>query len=437
MTATPAGPERPCIDLLPLMAASVLLTSLVVAGLFPRLWYGLHDVSDIPLYQHYAARMAAGEAPFSESFRVEYPPLAMLLLRLPGNAGDLGAYSAGFTMWMGILALVAAALTAAAAQALWPRGRDAWIAALLFPAGAALTGAIIVNRYDIEVALVLAAILLCLARRWHVAAAALVGLGFALKFTPAALLPLVLLLSGPPRRWPPAILACGVAAIAPFLPYLASGADGIAYVFRYHLERPLQIESVLGTPMLVGQLLGAAWASFGHSHGSQSLLAPGAEFAAAASGPLTLVAVAAVYGLIWRRRSRLAADAGDATLAVFAVVIKLMSFSKVLSPQYFIWLLPAWALVAARDRTLAVLGALVLLLTQVEFPALYWRLVAMEPLPIAVVVLRNLLLLATFALAVMRLWRLPAEADNRSTTAMSASAAMPAASSHSVHAGER
>lgn len=437
MTATSAGPERPCVDLLPLMAASVLLTSLVVAGLFPRLWYGLDAVSDVPLYQHYAARMAAGERPFSESFRVEYPPLAMPLLRLPGHVDEPAAYNAGFRMWMGILALLSAALTAAAAQALWPRGRRAWIAALLFPAGVALTGAIVVNRYDIAVAGVLAAILLCCARRWHVAAAAIVGLGFALKFTPAALLPLVLLLSGPPRRWPPAILAFGAAAIGPFLPYLASDADGIAYVFRYHTERPLQIESVLGTPMLLGQLLGAGWASFGQSHGSQSLVAPGAEFAAAASGPLTLLAVAAVYGMAWRRRARLAADAGDATLAAFAVVLAMMSFSKVLSPQFFIWLLPAWALVAARDRALAVLGALVLLLTQVEFPALYWRLVEMEPLPVAVVVARNLLLLATFALAAWRLWRLPDDPDTRSMKAMSASAAMPATSSHGVQAGGR
>ena len=437
MTTTITVPGRPRVDLLLLMATSVLLTLLVVAGLFPRLWYGLHDVSDIPLYHQYAARMAAGETPFSESLRVEYPPLAMPLLRLPGHVDDAAAYTAGFVMWMGILALLAAALTAAAAQALWPRGRDAWMAALLFPAGVALTGAIIVNRYDIAVALVLAAILLCLARRWYVAAAALVGLGFALKFTPAALLPLVLLLSGPPRRWPPSILAFGVMAVAPFLPYLASDADGIAYVFRYHMERPLQIESVLGTPMLVGQLLGAEWASFGHSHGSQSLVAPGADFAAAVSGPLTLLAVAAVYGLAWRRRAQLAADAGDATLAVFAVMLALMSFSKVLSPQFFIWLLPAWALVAARDRALALLGALVLLLTQVEFPALYWQVVAMEPLPVAIVVARNLLLLATLALAAWRLWRLPDLANMRSQMAATASAASPAASSHGVQRGDR
>ena len=84
-----------------------------------------------------------------------------------------------------------------------------------------------------------------------------------------------------------------------------------------------------------------------------------------------------------------------------------MTFGKVLSPQYFIWILPAWALVAARDRWLAVLGGLTLALTQAEFPALYWNLLDMQPAPLAIVVARNTLLLVTFVVALWRVWRLP------------------------------
>jgi hypothetical protein len=97
-------------------------------------------------------------------------------------------------------------------------------------------------------------------------------------------------------------------------------------------------------------------------------------------------------------------------LAVLALLLALMTFSKVLSPQYMIWLLPAWALVGATDRVLAILGALVLLLTQVEFPALYFRLLYMQPETVAIVVVRNTLLLAFVAVAVWRLWRLPERA---------------------------
>ena len=396
---------------------AVLLTTLVLAVVLPNLWYGLHDVSDIPLYHYYASRMAGGEVPFTGSFLVEYPPLAMLLFRLPGHVGDAADYAAWFGAWMSLLTLLTAALTVLAARYLWPGEGRAWVAALLFPLGVALTGAIVVNRYDAAVALVVAGALLCLVRRWYTAAALVVGVGFALKFTPAALLPLVLLLVGEPRLWWKPVLAFTVAAVIPFVACLPPDPAGVWHVFRYHMERPLQIESVLGTPMLLGQLLGADWAHVGQSHGSQSLVAPGAGIAAAASGPLTLLAVAGVYGLIWRRRARVAATADDPVLAVLALLLALVSCSKVLSPQYFIWLLPAWTLVATRDRVLAIVGGLVLLLTHVEFPALYWRLVAMDPAALVITILRNLLLLAAFATIAWRLWRLPDDAPGAGTRA--------------------
>ena len=204
-------------------------------------------------------------------------------------------------------------MTAFVACRYWPRGGRAYVAAVLFPVGVALTGAIIVNRYDAAVALLIAVFLLCLSARWFTAAAFVLGMGFALKLTPAALLPLVLLLAGPPARWAWPLVAFVAAAAAPFLPYLFSSSSGLWYVFQYHLERPLQIESVLGTPMLFGKLLGADWATWAHSHGSHSLVAPGVGLAADASGGLTLLAVAAVYlARGWRRRRLRAAPADQA-----------------------------------------------------------------------------------------------------------------------------
>lgn len=406
MAAAPPDEHGPRVRTAHAVLLCAALTLLVLVAVLPNLWYGLHDVSDITVYHGYASRIARGETPFGEAFRVEYPPLAILLFTLPGGVADPAAYSARFTLWMGLITLLAAALVAAAASQLWPRGWPAWKAAALFPLGVALTGAIIVNRYDAALALVIAALLLCLVRRWYVPAAAVLGIGFALKLTPAVLLPLVLIVAGPPRRWLAPLLGFAAAALAPFLEALVSAPAGVWHVFRYHLERPLQIESVLGTPLLLGQLLGAEWAGYGYSHGSHSLEAPGTGVLAAASGMLTLLAVAGVYVLAWRRRARLAASAQDQALVVFALLLALMAFSKVLSPQFMIWLLPAWAVVAARDPVLAALGALVLLLTQVEFPALYWRLLDMQPGALAVVVARNLLLLALWAAAMGRLWRL-------------------------------
>jgi hypothetical protein len=112
---------------------------------------------------------------------------------------------------------------------------------------------------------------------------------------------------------------------------------------------------------------------------------------------------------VWRRRERLLHAPQEQVLAVLTLILALMTFSKVLSPQYVIWLLPAWALVGAGDRVLGILGGLVLLLTQVEFPVLYWRLLSMDPPTLAIVIARNTLLVAFFAVALWRLWRLPGD----------------------------
>jgi hypothetical protein len=390
------------------MSAAGFLTLLVIGALFPNLWYGMHDITDLPVYHEYAERIGQGEAPYADGFRVEYPPLAVALFRVPGHTDSERLYGIWFNILMGAVTVAAGAVTAYTACRLWPRGGRAYVASVLFPVSVALIGTIVLNRYDVAVALLVAIFILCLAAGWYTAAAFVIGMGFALKITPVALLPLVLLLAGPPRRWTLPVLAFGAAALAPFLPYVLKSWDGVWYTFQYHLERPLQIESVLGTPQLLGQLLGADWAAWAWSHGSHSLVAPGVGFLADMSGGLTLIAVAAVYLLAWLRRHHLRTTPADQAIVVLALLLALMTFGKVLSPQYFIWILPAWALVAARDRWIAVLGGLSLALTQAEFPALYWNLLDMQPAPLAIVVARNTLLLTTFALTLVRLRQLTA-----------------------------
>jgi hypothetical protein len=391
------------------MFAAGFLTLLVMGLLFPNLWYSIGGggITDVPVYHGYAERISHGEIPYTPRFEVEYPPLAVALFRLPGHADSEHLYSIWFSILMGAFTMAAGVVTAYAACRLWPRGGRAYVAAVLYAVGVALIGSIVLNRYDVAVALLIAVFILCLAGRWYTAAGFVIGMGFALKLTPVAMLPLVLLLAGRPRRWVWPLVAFAAAAIAPFLPYLLRSTAGVWYTFQYHLERPLQIESVLGTPQLFAQLLGADWASWSWSHGSQSLLAPGVGLAANMSGGLTLLAVAAVYLGAWMRRDRLRTAPADQALVVLALLLALMTFGKVLSPQYFVWILPAWALVACRDPWVGVLGGLTLALTQAYFPARFWFLLNMQPATLAIVVARNTLLLATFAVTLWRVWKLP------------------------------
>ena len=382
-----------------------------------HVWYGLHDISDTTIYAGYAASIASGMRPYVD-FPVEYPPLAVALFVLPGHSSSVAAYSDWFNVEMYVTTVLAAAVTAAAAVRLWANGRKAYVAAVTFAVCVLATGAIIGNRYDAAVALLLAIVLLLLAYEKWTGAALVLGFGFALKITPAILLPLVFVLAVKKRTIAWALVYFVAAAALPFVPYMIHGLKGLEYPFTYQLDRPLQVESVLAAPLLLGHVLNLVWAEVGTSYGSQFIAASGATTLARLSGFLELLALAATYALIWRRRATLRATPRLVPLAALALILAFMTFGKVLSPQYFIWILPAIALVIPERRTLAVLLVAALLLTQIEFPANYWSFIYLDRGPVLLVVGRDAVLLAAFVVSLWHLWRLPeaTELGGRSTT---------------------
>ena len=379
-----------------------------------RIGYFFFDLSDIEIYFRYAFFMAGGGRPYVD-FPVEYPPLALTLFKLAGPPDHIDRYAFRFALEMLLFGAAAAIATAATAARAWEAGRRPFLVAGGFSLGVAAIGALLANRYDAAVALVFATCLLFLVHGWTAAAAIALGIGFALKLVPAVLLPLVLILA--PSRNAALRAAAGFAAAAalPFLPYLPEGLPGLAEVFAYHGKRPLQIESVLATPIWIGQVLGMVDVRISTGFGSQNVVAPGADGLAAISTVLGLAAIALTVVGIWRRRARLRETPRLIPLAAASVLLSFIVFGKVLSPQFLIWLLPCVALLLADRRPLAALLLAAMALTQVEFPANYFNFTGLEPAAIACVIARNALLAGAFALSAVQLWRIPA--GTRSPTA--------------------
>ncbi len=179
------------------------------------------------------------------------------------------------------------------------------------PSAVALTGAIIVNRYDAAVALLVAVLpAVPRAERWYIAAAFVLGLGFALKITPAAMLPLVLLLVRARRaagsgRWSPSAprpsrRSCPTCSRR----RAASGTSSSTTSSGRCRSRACSARRCCSASCSA-----PAGPSYGWSHGSHSLVAPGVGIAANLSGGLTLIALAGVYALVWRRRDAAARGA--------------------------------------------------------------------------------------------------------------------------------
>ena len=371
--------------------------------------YWFFDLNDISYYyQMYVVRMAQGLVPYRDFF-IEYPPLFALLVAVPGTHGDEFGYMARFAILMMVLMATACVVTALAA--LDGAGlRRSYLVAAVFSGYTLLLGPIAANRYDAAVALVLAAVALFMARNYWVAVALTIGVGFALKVTPALLLPLVLILA-PPKQTMKMVMSFALSATVPFIWVLQMGQDSrlnLTKMFAYHLDRPLEIESVLATPFWIAKLLGMTPVVVGQAAGSQVIISAAADVAASLSIGVLVVAMGAALMLVWRRRHAIAMSTSLQSLAVLAILLASLVASKVLSPQYFVWIIPIVALVAVDRRVLGVLMAAVLLLTHIEFPANYWQFAQMQANgAVSIVIVRNLILLVAFALSLWSLWKIP------------------------------
>lgn len=407
-------PGRTLVLVVAVAVAAQAVAWIVLIALFwvRSVGYGFHDLSDTYVYLTYAERMAAGSWPYA-GFPFEYPPLAALLVRFPPLDGTVATYELWFSGLMIVFSLAAGALTAAAAAAWTQRERPAATAGLAYAVLVLAGGALVANRFDAAVALVIALVMLLLARERRTAAAAALGVGFALKFTPAILLPLILVLGRGRRGTVHALAAFAALAALPFLVVALHSTDGLSYPFRYHAARPLQIESVLTTPYLLGRLAGWHGLQVVGSYGSQNVEATGTRALATVSPWLALAALALVYALVWRRRALLRDTPTLVPGAGLAVVLAFVCTGKVLSPQFLIWTFPLVALSLAggdrRQRWAAALCVVAIALTQVELPANYWALVAFSPGPVVLVAIRNFVLLAAAVIAAWALWRLPAQ----------------------------
>jgi hypothetical protein len=353
------------------------------------------SVSDLYLYGVYADLIRHGATPFSD-FGFEYPPLALLPIMAGRWLGGNGAH--GYAVAFGGLMLVCALVTQWAVGAIAGR-RAAWLMALM----PILVGALVRTHLDFFPTALAMCGLLALLRQRPVLAFTLLGLGTATKLVPGliALVAVAWLLGRGERR----AVAQGVAAfvvvvvvvLAPF------SAHGLQDAVRFHLDRPVQIES---TPASVLWITGGSYVTGTNIHPDQyksnGLAGGHADAVQSVFGVLLVLALIGIVVLAARRH-----EERDLVLLAFAALLAYVSLGKVLSPQYLVWLYPfaaiAWAWprpVRTPARIAADLVVAAGVIGLVYFPSKYFDLVLGDRSVAALVALRNGLLLAATVLIV-------------------------------------
>jgi Glycosyltransferase family 87 len=385
--------------------------ALLVAGWALTLWvapWSDERVNDLFVYRTFAEPVLHGGLPYRD-VAFEYPPLAVPAIAVPALAGTgAEAFRWAFGLWTLVAAAAVVLLCAALARATGGDPRRAMLAAALMPV---LCGALVRTHFDLfPLALLLAGLLLLCLERPR-AGLAVLGLGAMTKAFPLVAVPvaLVWLVARGRRReaWQGA-LACAAVIVVIAGGAVAASPKGAADAVRYQLDRPVQIESSPALVLLGLDAVGAGEARSVSSHRSDGLKHPAADAVTSlfATAFVALVALlcAFVMGAVRDGRGPPLAARRELVLAALAATLGFALFGKVLSPQFVIWAIPLGALAFAwRLHALAAAVALAALLTQIEFPAHYFDVVAREPLAIALVALRNLTLLAVLGLSLREL----------------------------------
>ena len=428
MTPTPAlgSASRPPAWLL---AAPVLLVVLA-AVLTPAVEFDRHQ-GDVGLYLRKAMAVVAGQVPYRD-FPLEYPPLALLPMTVPYllwpfGPVDVEMYRYLFAGWQAAL-LVALMVAVGRVVALGgdrqPSGppdvglvpvdrvRGGASRLMILAAGAAL---VIAWRYDLFPALLATvAIWAVLAQRPTLAGVAL-GLGVLAKLYPIALAPalaaawLVPLDTGRITRYGTALAVTIALGLLPFL-LLAGGAA--TQFLGYQAVRGLQAESIGGGLVLLAGVVAGRPAELTFEFSAVHVAGPLAGGIVAGLSVLAVAGFALLGWLGWRRlrwdvEAFGSVAAGTVVLLAWASLLMLLVTSKVFSIQYVVWLVPLAALLTGARFAVA---AVAVALTMPIHPFFYADLVSQQPLAIALLNARNLLVLGLLAWALADLRRAPAGA---------------------------
>ncbi|MFD0544174.1 glycosyltransferase 87 family protein [Streptomyces mexicanus] len=344
------------------------------------------------LYHHWYLVLSQGAFPAHDTLW-QYPPGAAMVLLSPALLPGLTYFQAFVALTVVADAVIALALARAGTR---PgrslRGAAYWVA------GLPLLQHIPLARYDLQVTAFAVLSLLAL-RRSSRACGALAALGALVKVWP------VLVLLGTPgavrrvrrgrgrrsRRRPPGCSWPSCSAT----PVLRAPAGG----------RGVQIESFGGTVLAFATRAG--WpGTVRYQYGALEFTGPYVSTVA----HLALLLSVAAFGLLlwWRVRARRWTPATPYDAALTAVLLFTVT-SRVISPQYMVWLLGLAAVCLTSrhttQRPVAALIALASLVSAIAYPSLYPQVAGCTWAGCALMLTRNGLLAAAAVVSFVRLRR--------------------------------
>ncbi|MHB9861325.1 glycosyltransferase 87 family protein [Streptomyces sp. YIM S03343] len=388
-----SGPARPALLLAAAWLATRALMLWTITHATSRLLGGGRVAREVyRLYVHWYGVLGHGAFPARDPLW-QYPPGAGPVLLTPGLLPGLTYFQAFVVLSLAADAAVTVALARAGRRPGHSmRGALYWICCL--PLLVHLPFA----RYDVQVTAFAVIALLTLSRSTR-ACGALAAVGGLMKVWPVLVL-LGLERGRPARRaWTWAALTGTVS----FTLLALSFNNPLSFVLQQG-GRGVQIESFGGTVLSLARHAG--WqGGVRYQYGAMEFT--GRYVGAVADVSLALTGVAFGLLLVWRLRARRWTRATPYDAALTAVLLFTVT-SRVISPQYMIWLLGLAAVCLTSRQTaqrpVAALIAVATAVSTVVYPVMYREVIVCSGTGTTLILLRNAVLAAAAVLSFTRLW---------------------------------
>ncbi|EFL15538.1 glycosyltransferase family 87 protein [Streptomyces sp. C] len=255
-------------------------------------------------------------------------------------------------------------------------------------------------RYDIQVTLLAVFALLALRSRPR-AGGVVAGIGAMVKVWP------LLTLLGTPRgrSTRDALVAAALSCAALLAVFAALFSDTFGFLGNQG-DRGVQVESLGGSVLMAARFLDLWPGGIDFQYGAFEYIGPYVPDIARASLALTLAGFLLL--LLWRVRANHWTSATPFDAALCAIMVFTVT-SRVISPQYMIWLLGLAAVcLTSRNTTQRPVAWLLVAanaLTTLIFPVWYADILATSALGTVLLCVRNGLLLYATVWSVVRLWK--------------------------------
>jgi hypothetical protein len=364
-------------------------------------------ISDVIVYYETSNKMLA-EGFWKTIKGFEYPPLAAFLVLLPRlvlNAASDTVIS--YKVCFAFFAFVADFFIYAVLRKKSRQG----LGLVIYSIQVISLYNLIYDRLDVFVALILLAIVTTFSCS-RVQSFISILVGGALKIVPLLLAPILLchaLTKGGLGR--PVVRKVLIIFSAMLVCLLTVFYQNIVYLLNYHLSRGIQIESVWDLPILLKYYLIRSDPKLTVNFGSWNFIETGALIRWVGSFSF-LIPLGVSYRRILKSTKGMAT--GNLILFVVQILLCFITFFKVLSPQYFIWLFPFIPLLIQGgpyglfEVSFLLVWLGILFFTQIIW-ADYQTILALGQVSWMPIVVRNILLLILFGLCTWRFFRSTAQ----------------------------